>query len=285
MHTTSSISAADGRGQQQQQQAQQSRGPLPFTAESGVTLQDLTALLSESHQLPPNMGSHIHGVTHHGGLLVHTLQGSDLTNQPHPHHPTHHPVTRQDVSDPQAVLIRPPQQSSRPSHNISGVSTSDISHSESSLSLQQDAAQWGQLFAQHDGEGDSVRSEESHRRQNFSSDRMLELRDLEVEPQVRRPDDMLMVSTRRGQGASREEASLMERSVAGEWHIVGVGDLEADVHVLLSVLLVNANVVCSQVHVTMICFTLFIASNFRGINLSGPSNFQCWGRKTDAPTK
>ena len=31
--------------------------------------------------------------------------------------------------------------------------------------------------------------------------------------------------------------------------------------------------------------TLFIPSNFRGINLSGPSNFQCWGRKTGAPTK
>ena len=31
--------------------------------------------------------------------------------------------------------------------------------------------------------------------------------------------------------------------------------------------------------------TQFIPSNFRGINLSGPSNFQCWGRKTGAPTK
>ena len=31
--------------------------------------------------------------------------------------------------------------------------------------------------------------------------------------------------------------------------------------------------------------TLFIPSNFRGINLSGPSNFRCWGRKTGAPTK
>ena len=30
--------------------------------------------------------------------------------------------------------------------------------------------------------------------------------------------------------------------------------------------------------------TLFIPSNFRGIYLSGPSNFQCWGRKTGAPT-
>ena len=31
--------------------------------------------------------------------------------------------------------------------------------------------------------------------------------------------------------------------------------------------------------------TQFIPSNFRGINLSGPSNFQFWGRKTGAPTK
>ena len=31
--------------------------------------------------------------------------------------------------------------------------------------------------------------------------------------------------------------------------------------------------------------TLFIPSNYRGMNLSGPSNFQCWGRKTGAPTK
>ena len=25
--------------------------------------------------------------------------------------------------------------------------------------------------------------------------------------------------------------------------------------------------------------TLFIPSNYRGINLSGPSNFHCWGKK------
>ena len=40
-----------------------------------------------------------------------------------------------------------------------------------------------------------------------------------------------------------------------------------------------------QKNVPSPCLTLFIPSNFRGINLSGPSNFQCWGRKTGAPTK
>ena len=33
------------------------------------------------------------------------------------------------------------------------------------------------------------------------------------------------------------------------------------------------------------CLTLFIPSNCRGISLSGPSNFQCSGRKTGTPTK
>ena len=35
----------------------------------------------------------------------------------------------------------------------------------------------------------------------------------------------------------------------------------------------------------LFCLTPFMSSNFRGINISGPSNFQCWGRKTGAPTK
>ena len=34
-----------------------------------------------------------------------------------------------------------------------------------------------------------------------------------------------------------------------------------------------------------LCLTLFIPRYFRGISLSGPSNFHCWGRKTGAPTK
>ena len=36
---------------------------------------------------------------------------------------------------------------------------------------------------------------------------------------------------------------------------------------------------------TPVTLTLFIRSKYRGINLSGPSNFQCWGKKTGAPTK
>ena len=31
--------------------------------------------------------------------------------------------------------------------------------------------------------------------------------------------------------------------------------------------------------------TLFMPSNFRGINRLGPNNVQCWGRKMGAPTK
>ena len=34
-----------------------------------------------------------------------------------------------------------------------------------------------------------------------------------------------------------------------------------------------------------IALTLFKPSNFRGINLTGTSSFQYWGRKTGAPTK
>ncbi|KAL8559233.1 hypothetical protein ACOMHN_040357 [Nucella lapillus] len=154
--------------------------PASFTADTGVSLQDLTALLSDGgHYLPPDVASHIHGVTHHGGLVVNTHP-----YHPHPPHQTMKHPHQPPPSESQAFMIRPPQQSSR-STDFSFLS--DVSHhSDRSLGMLRDG---GAPLA----ERERVQSGDSHRVQSFVAERGLELRDLEMDSNSGVRGDVLMV--------------------------------------------------------------------------------------------
>ncbi|XP_076453831.1 uncharacterized protein LOC143288987 isoform X2 [Babylonia areolata] len=166
--------------------------------ESGVSLEDLTALLSDSHYLPPAVASSIHGVTHHGGLLVNAHHHHH--HHPHHHHPSrpshaHRQQQQQQQQPPpphppsqsQAFMIRPPQQSSRATGSM-----------QEDLSLLSDVAHHGGDHHHHhhhslegesggEGEGGSGRHRlgggHNHGLGAVATDRGLELRDLEVDSQ------------------------------------------------------------------------------------------------------
>ena len=200
-----------------------SRSP-PFPGESGISLQDISSLLSGGHYLPPGFSASMHGVTHSGGLVVQTRHGGEHHSQP-PHHPHHGPqgTMRHSSSSPpsssseaQAVLIRPPQQLSRPassSHDDLGlISASDLSRNDLSLLSQRDL-HWSEQLSQQDGRGgehEVGRGGDGQRQQNCGSDRGLELRDLDVGLQA----GLLMVNGGVVVGGHRPE--VMGATVAGE---------------------------------------------------------------------
>lgn len=202
-----------------------SRSP-PFPGESGISLQDISSLLSGGHYLPPGFSASMHGVTHSGGLVVQTRHGGEHHSQPQPpHHPHHGPQGTMrhsssslpsSSSEAQAVLIRPPQQLSRPassSHNDLGlISASDLSCNDLSLLSQQDL-HWSEQLSQRDdrgGEREVGRGGDGRRQQNCGSDRGLELSDLDVGLQA----GLLMVNG--GVVVGGRGPEVMGASVAGE---------------------------------------------------------------------
>ena len=196
----------------------------PFPGESGISLQDISSLLSGGHYLPPGFSASMHGVTHSGGLVVQTRHGGEQHShpQPHPpHHPHHGPqgTMRHSSSPPsssseaQAVLIRPPQQLSRPessSHDdLSLISASDLSRNDLLLLSQRDL-HWGEQLSQRGGEREVGRGGDGQRQQNCGSDRGLELGDLDVGLQA----GLLMVNG--GVVVGGRGPEVMGASVAGE---------------------------------------------------------------------
>lgn len=119
-------------------------------------------------------------------------------------------------SEAQAVLIRPPQQLSRPassSHDDLGlVSASDLSRNDLSLLSQRDL-HWSEQLSQRDGRGgerEVGRGGDGQRQKNCGLDRGLELSDLDVGLQA----GLLMVNGEVVVGGRGPE--VMGTSVAGE---------------------------------------------------------------------
>ncbi|XP_070173359.1 nucleoprotein TPR-like isoform X2 [Littorina saxatilis] len=204
----------------------------PFPSDSGVSLQDISALLSHSSYNPPAFSTaNIHGVTHNGGLVVQTsLRGEESVpqrqqqqqqrqqqqrQQQEGQHQHRGPgsVGRKGSPGTQAVLIRPPQQLSRAGSthdDFSFLSTSDLAQSDLSL-LSQSKAHWSEHFLQREARGREDREGEGRRGQ----DRGLELCDLEVRSQGSQGSQagLLMVNGGGFHSNGHGEAEMMGRSL------------------------------------------------------------------------
>ena len=78
------------------------------------------------------------------------------------------------------------------------------------------------------------------------------------------------------------ECGILEANGSVWWAI-----LEADCTISASHFVVNGSVSYGHLisWLVSIALTIFITSNYRGIKLSGPGNFQCWEKEIRCPHK